>query len=107
MGMSLFTKITDLLKPAPREDPMGYWVFVECARCGEKLRSRIHLHNDLSVRYGKTRRYDTYITQKTIIGSGTCFQPIELTLTFDDQRKVVGREITGGRFITEEEYASE
>ncbi len=105
--MKLFTKIAALLKPAPREDPEGYWVYVQCNRCGEKLRSRIHLHNDLSIRYGKTSRANTYITQKTIIGSGTCFQLIELTLIFDDQRKLTQREIEGGRFITKEEYAAE
>ena len=105
--MSLFTKIVALLKPAPREDPEGYWVYVQCDRCNEKLRSRIHLHNDLSIRYGKTPRADTYISQKTIIGSGSCFQPIELTLVFDDQRKVINREIEGGRYITAEDFAAE
>jgi hypothetical protein len=105
--MNFFTKIAALLKPAPREDPEGYWVYVQCDRCGEKLRNRIHLHNDLSVRYGRTSRADTYITQKTIIGGGSCFQPIELTLIFDDQRKVIKREIEGGRLITAEEFAAE
>ena len=105
--MSLFTKIATLLKPAPREDPEGYWVYVQCDRCGEKLRNRIHLHNDLSIRYGEKPRADTYITQKTIIGSGTCFQPIELTLIFDDQRELIEHSIEGGRFITAEEFAAD
>ena len=105
--MSLFTKIAAFLNPAPQEDPEGYWVYVQCDRCDEKLRCRIHLHNDLSIRYGKKPRADTYISHKTIIGSGSCFQPIELSLVFNDQREVIEREIEGGRFITAEDYAAE
>jgi hypothetical protein len=41
------------------------------------------------------------------VGSKRCFQPIEVELTFDANRKVIAREITGGQFITEEEYEAE
>jgi hypothetical protein len=39
--------------------------------------------------------------RKVLIGSGRCFQPIEVKLTFDANRNIISREITGGDFIAE------
>jgi hypothetical protein len=86
---------------AGRRDESAYWVYVRCERCGEKLRTRIDLHNDLSAQYGQET---TYITRKRLIGSQRCFQPVEIELIFDAGRVLIDRDINGGQFIDKEEY---
>ena len=82
-----------------------YWVYVQCNRCNEKLRTHVNLNNDLSIRYGESDSDDTYFTRKTIIGRNLCFQAIEVELTFDRNRNLIDKQIQGGRFISEAEYA--
>jgi hypothetical protein len=36
--------------------------------------------------------------RKVLMGSGRCFQPIEVTLKFDEGRRLLERQITGGKF---------
>ena len=86
-----------------RANDRAYWVYVRCRRCGEPLKARIDLSNDLSL----SDEGDTYTVHKSLVGSGErrCYQRSEVTLTFDGERKtVLDREITGGEFITEDEY---
>jgi hypothetical protein len=45
-----------------------------------------------------------YFSRKVLIGSRGCFEPIEVKLTFDPQRRLISREITGGQFTSKEEY---
>ncbi len=75
----------------------NYWVHVRCARCGEVITARIDLLNDLSVDY-ETGQYHT---RKVLIGQGAarCFQPIEITLTFDKNKRLIDRTIAGGEFL--------
>jgi len=84
--------------PSGSSEPV-YWVYARCKRCGEIIRSRVDLRNDLS--WGDQ---GGFTVNKTLIGSGRCFAPIEITLTFDDQRRVTEREISGGEFVTAEDY---
>ena len=86
------------------DDKSTYLVFVQCDDCGEKLQSRINLYNDLSVRNDDTEDKTVYFCRKTIIGSERCFRPIEVEMTFDEQRKLIDKKIQGGQFISEEEY---
>ena len=41
----------------------------------------------------------SYFCRKVLVGEKLCFQPVELSLTFDKNRKLVKQEITGGKFI--------
>jgi hypothetical protein len=100
--MSIFKKISQIL--SPRADSNVYWIYVKCNRCGENLNTRINLSNDLSINYGDKDGDDTYFCRKVIMGSGKCFQRIEVEITFDKNRNVLNREIQGGQFISEEEY---
>ncbi len=81
----------------------NHWVHVRCARCGEVITARIDLMNDLSV------DYDTggYWTRKVLIGQGAarCFQPIEITLTFDEKKRLIDRTISGGEFLEPDQVA--
>jgi hypothetical protein len=103
--MNLLEKIASLFIRSA--DDHGFWIYVRCNRCGEKLRARVDLFSDLTVRYGEGGVEDVYYTRKTLIGSSLCFQPIEATLTFDLRRQLVGKEITGGEFITKEEFEAQ
>jgi len=100
--MGLWDTIKSLLGgragPSGSSEP-AYWIYARCKRCGEIIRSRVDLRNDLSWGEG-----GGFTVNKTLIGSGRCFAPIEVTLTFDDQRRVTEREISGGEFVTAEDH---
>lgn len=102
--MGLFKKSASLFAPREAGDRYARWLYVQCDHCGEKLRARVDLRNDLSIQYGETDGAVTYFCRKTLVGSGRCFQPIETGLTFDAGRQLIERQIQGGRFISEEEY---
>jgi len=100
--VELLKKLAALFTPQRGRDAYAYWLYVQCDRCGEKIRSRVDLRNDLSIRYGESERDTVYFCHKTIMGSGRCFQQIEVDLTFDGRRRLVDRQIRGGKFIGEE-----
>lgn len=77
----------------------GHWIYVRCRHCGEVLKTRIDLRNDLSPRDG-----GGFVVRKTLVGSRHCFQRIEVMLIFDENRRLAGREIAHGEFITAEEF---
>jgi hypothetical protein len=83
------------------QDEAGQWVYVRCRRCGEVIRTRIDLRNDLSM-----RDEGGYVAQKTLVGNQRCFERIEISLIFDDNRRLVGQEATRGEFVTAEAYAA-
>ena len=102
--MSFFKKISQIISPPA--DSNVYWIYVRCNRCGENLKTRINLSNDLSIKYGDKDSDDTYFCRKVIMGSGKCFQRIEVEITFDKNRNLINREIQGGQFISDEEYTA-
>lgn len=84
-------------------DPNTYWIYAQCRRCGEPLRSRVHLANDPSL----DEDGQTWIVRKGLMGSGAnrCFQTVEVTLRFDPKKQaVVSSEAVGGKLITAEDY---
>jgi hypothetical protein len=104
--MNILSRLKDLFT-STTNDRSAYWIYVQCDDCGEKLHTRISLYNDLSIKYAETEAGTTYFCRKTLIGSELCFQPIEVELTFDEQRKLIDKKIQGGQFISEEEFLSE
>ncbi len=102
--MSLFKRIGSLFAPQGSPDEKTYWIYVQCGDCGEKIRTRINLYNDLSVEYGEDGEKDTYLCRKTILGKARCFRRLEVTLTFDSRRRLIAREIAGGAFISAEDF---
>ena len=101
--MSLFKKITEYFSSPSIVDDAGYWVYVRCNKCHEPLKSRVNLHHDLSVDYDGPQG-QSYFTHKTIVWKSGCFQRIEIELTFNHKRKLINREISGGRFIDKDEF---
>ena len=88
----------------PDRDDRNYWFFVQCDFCREILQGRIDLYNHLSIRYGEGKDKPHYYCRKVIIGSNRCYRPIEVEITFDCNRKVLDRQIKGGKFVNEEQY---
>ena len=78
------------------------WVYARCNRCQEALASRVDLVNDLSIADD-----GGYVCRKVLMGNKRCFQQIKVRLYFDGNRTVIDREISGGQFISAEDYESE
>jgi hypothetical protein len=73
---------------------------VQCLRCGETLTTEINLNNELSADYGEEGGgATTYVCRKLITGKARCFQTIEVVLTFDADRRLRDKQITGGKFV--------
>ena len=102
--MSFLKDLLSRLTAGGPKDAHLYWVYVQCERCQEKIRFHIDMRNDLSIQYGETEKEDVYFTRKRVIGRQGCFQAIDVELTFDRDRRLVNQQITGGRFINEENY---
>ena len=77
--------------------PGGYFILVrvKCGRCGETVEGRVNLANDLSFVDGG----DGYFVRKVLMGSGRCYQQIEVELRFNASRKLLEKSIHGGSFI--------
>ena len=75
----------------------GFFVFVQCNRCQERLRLRIIKQHDLN--YSD----DGFVWHKTIV-DGRCFQQIPVVVHFDRNLNVLSQDIDGGHFITQAEY---
>ena len=80
-------------------DADEYWIYVRCLRCGELIKTRLDLRSSLSM-----SDEGGYIVNKTLMGNELCFQRIEVTLHFNDNRQLIDREITNGEFLTAEEF---
>ncbi|MEI2689727.1 MAG: hypothetical protein V9H69_08430 [Anaerolineae bacterium] len=88
-------------RPSADHSQSLYPVVVRCRRCGELLTIHVNLSNDLSQDYER----DIFFVRKLISGSGAnrCFQQIEVQLTFDAQKRLLDRAISGGSFADEDE----
>ncbi len=97
--MSLIKKISRFFAGPNQGNKTGSLeITVACSRCGEVIRSRIDLANDLSAEYGEGDQETAYLCRKVLIGKQGCYAPIEILLRFDAGRKFIDRQITGGRF---------
>jgi len=85
-------------------DAMGLlWIYTQCDKCGEKFKTIIRKYNDLTPTYKDDG--PAFIFRKELIGS-FCHNRVNLYLGFDKNYRKMSEEITGGHFITEEEYQS-
>lgn len=97
--MGFLDSLKSLFSGGEGQDRDGYWIYVRCRRCGEVIKTCLDLKSSLSA-----RDEGGFIVRKTLIGSKYCFQRIEVTLIFDNNRQLVEREIMHGDFITAEEF---
>jgi hypothetical protein len=75
-----------------------YYSFqVKCKRCGEIIEGHVDLDNDLSIEFEDNR--NIYFGRKVLMGSGHCFQQIQVELKFSSTRAVIDQQIQGGTFV--------
>lgn len=101
--MGLLKRIAGLFTAPTPTSPRGNFLVVpvKCHRCGEIIEGRINLNNDLS--YEDDAEGEgaaaTLVCRKVLIGSARCFQPIEIVLRFDGNRRLLEKTATGGSFV--------
>ena len=101
--MSFLKRLSNIFSGPGKPDDSSYWITVKCNRCGEIIRARVDLRNDLSINYGERDEDTTYFCRKSLMGSQRCYQQIEVELTFDAGKKLLQREIRAGKFVEEGE----
>jgi len=67
---------------------------IKCDRCGETIEGKINMNNDLSL-----DDEGGYFVRKVLMGSGHCFQQIEVTFKFDASRSLQEKQISRGTFV--------
>jgi hypothetical protein len=87
-----------LFSSTPAQPEKRYYVFqVKCNRCGEIIEGRVDLDNDLSIEFEDNR--NVYFGRKVVMGSGHCFQQIEVEMKFTSSRELIEQETKGGTFV--------
>ena len=97
--------LTRLLTRRPRsERPSDLWIYVACSHCGEAIRVRADRRYDLVIEMRDPGEVGpAYTLHKDIVGA-QCFQRIAVDVEFDQRLQVIERHLSGGRWLTEEEY---
>ncbi|MFZ2095787.1 MAG: hypothetical protein WAV05_04030 [Anaerolineales bacterium] len=103
--MNILKKFRKILSsPLPKTERAMY-LYVQCNKCGEKLRARVDIWNELTPEYEQNSdEASSYFCRKVLIGEKSCYQPIELKLKFDKNHKLISQEIYGGKYIEEVEF---
>ena len=94
-----FIKKISSLFTGSGEDEGGrsLWISVQCDRCGEVIRTRVDLTNELTAGFGEGEA--AFFCRKVLIGNQGCYLPIEVRIKFDARRSLVEKQITGGKFM--------
>ncbi len=87
-----------------KSDSSAYWLYVQCARCGEALKVRVDRRWDLMQEFGDQDRVSGYSLHKDIVGSRRCFQVIHVDQDLDASGRVTTQRITDGKFLSQQEY---
>ena len=100
--VGLLDKIASLFSGGSGGEKGVYRTTVRCSRCGEEIPVRVELQRELTPQYGQGE--GAYYVRKGVVGSGEnrCFQTIDVRLTFDAQKHLISREISGGTFVSGE-----
>jgi hypothetical protein len=103
--MSFLKKIGSIFSSSPSNSNRILNLYVQCSRCGEKLQARVDTWNELTPDFdGNSDDPASYFCRKVLVGENLCFQPVELSLTFDKKRVLTNQEINGGKYIEQAEF---
>ncbi len=104
--MRFLKKLVSLISGGGGGDNRALPIYVFSTRCREPIMAEIDLVNSLS---RDEESDDKYYTRKVLQGSGKnrCFTQVEVEIWFDRGKKVSHYEVTGGRWLTQEEYQEE
>ena len=98
--MGFLDSLKSMLATDVGQADSAYWLYVRSRRCKELIKTRVDLRNDLS-----QRDEGGYFTRKVLVGnSSRCFDRVEVTLIFDETRRLVDQQISGGEILTAEAY---
>ena len=87
-----------------QDSATALWIYVVCGRCGEAIRVRADRRYDLvSEMRDPGESGPAYTLHKDIVGA-RCFQRIAVDVELDHRLQVIEQRISGGRWLTEEEY---
>lgn len=75
------------------------WLYVRCQRCGSVVRVRVDCRYDLN----PDETGSGYTLVKEIMDD-RCYQLMRAEIHLDEKMRIDAREISGGTFITKEEY---
>jgi len=90
--------LKNLFTNTPSKPEKRYHVFqVKCNRCGEIIEGRIDLDNELSLEFEGNS--NVYFGRKVLMGSGRCFQQIEVEMKFTPARTLIEQEAKGGTLV--------
>ncbi len=103
--MSFIKNLRKAFSSPPSRADRALYLYVQCDKCGEKMRARVDIWNELTPEYdGKSDDASAYFCRKVLVGEKQCYQPIELRLKFDKNHKLIDKSITGGKFIDQAEF---
>ena len=57
------------------------------------------MNTELSIEYGEGGESAAYFCRKVLIGETHCFQPLEVSLIFNPNRKLIDRQVKGSVFV--------
>lgn len=84
-------------KPSEYVDTRGVYFYVQCDNCGTIVKLRADKEYDLE------RTGSGYEWHKTVVDS-RCFRRIPTTVILNADFEVVDAEISGGKYVSEEDY---
>lgn len=104
--MSILKRIASFFTGGGSSGSRNLTVYVLSNRCKEPLSAEVDTLNALS---GSDDGDASFYTRKVIQGTGRnrCFAQVEVELWFNSQRALLRHAVTGGRWLTAEEYAEE
>ncbi len=80
-------------------------IYVLSRRCNEPIAGQVDLYNELS----QAEDEDGYYSRKVLHTSGEqrCFDQVEIEMWFDRDKRLDHYDVTGGRWLDEQEYQVE
>ncbi len=79
-----------------RSERNSIWLYIECQKCGNRLKMCIHPETDLIRGYSKDEA--PYTLHKETLDN-KCFNPIIIDIQYDKELKELSKKIEGGRFM--------
>jgi hypothetical protein len=73
--------------------------YVECAKCGEKIKIRINKRTDLESKYKEMGESGpAYTLHREALGNN-CPNIIRVSIEFDRNKEIISRDISGAKFV--------
>ena len=104
--MNFLQRLASLFSGRPSGDTRFLPVYVLSRRCDEPLAGQVDTMNELS----RTDEDGALFYGRKVLhtsGERRCFDQVEVQLWFDRNKALLRHEVSGGRWLEEEEYESE